>query len=47
MKDDENDKWTSVRLSKNLHKFIGEKGNKSETYEETIARLIGYNVEEK
>jgi len=46
MIDNLDDKWTSVRLSRDLHKFIGEKGSKDETYNEIISRLVGFKMEE-
>ena len=32
--------WTNIRISKDLHKKLSARGKKSETFDETITRLI-------
>jgi len=32
--------WTNIRISRKLHAILEEKGKKSETFDETITRLI-------
>jgi hypothetical protein len=41
------DDWTNIRISRKLHKVLEERGKKSETFDETITRLIGEDEDYK
>jgi len=39
-------KWTNIRISRELHAKLVTRGKKSETFDETITRLIDYEKNE-
>ena len=40
-------KTKPIRISEELHKYLTEQGNKNESYDQVIKRLVGYKGKEK